>query len=238
MIEGTRSAFLFVTNEVEFQEATPTGARISVTFMELNKPSENDRMYRIEEGDQLAKSLVGKFIRFGANIFGKHFKQVKKIGFVESAHKVGNKIKGIVNIFDKSFIEKIKKGAKFLFSVGGTALFGKVIQMGKKIVTELWGAVCSHLQMLPNNPSGAGFPNAKMHKVIEINESIMLTDTTIKICDGDQCILCDIKNEFEYEEAKKKTVIESVKRKAINRAVAQDILTSIKVGCLVFEKKD
>ena len=237
-MQGTRSAFFFVTSEIEFQESTTKGARISATFMELNKVSGNDLVYRVEEGEQLAESLVGKFIRFGANLIGKHYKKVEKIGFVESARKVGDKIKGTINIFDKSFIERIKNGEKFLFSVGGTALFGQAIQTGKKIVTKLWGAICSHLQMLPNNPDGAGFPNAKMHKVIEINESVMLTDATIKICDGDQCILCDIKDEFEYEEAKKQAIIESVKKKAINRAVANDILASIKAGCIIFEKKN
>ena len=108
MSERIRSAFLFVTTEVEFQEATPKGARVTATFMELNKPSGNNRMYRIEEGEQLAKSLVGKVIRFGANMAGKHFNKVKKIGFVESARKVGDKIKGVILIFDKNYIEQIK----------------------------------------------------------------------------------------------------------------------------------
>lgn len=237
-ILGERSAFFFITNEVEFQESTQKGARVYATFMELNKPSGNDRIYRIEEGEQLAKSLIGKPIRFGANILGKHYKSVPKIGFVESAKKIGNKIKGIVNIFDEGVIKKLKDGVKFLFSVGGTASFGQTIKKGKKMLTKLWGAVCSHLQLLPNNPAGAGFPNAKMHKIIEVNESVMLTDATIKICDGDQCILCNIKDEIEYEEAKKQKIMDSIKTKAINRAIANEILSSIKAGITIFEKKD
>ena len=237
MMNENRSAFFFVTSEIEFQESTAKGARISATFMELNKPSGNDRVYRIEEGDQLAKSLVGKAIRFGADIFGKHFSKVKKIGFVESAQKVGDKIKGIIHVLDKDMIAQIKKGVKFLFSVGGTALFGEAIQMGNKIVTKLWGAICSHLQMLPDNPNGAGFPNAKMHKVIEINESVMLTDATIQICDEDQCILCNIKDEFEFAEAKKLAVIESIKKKAINKAIAININAGREIGRRLFEEK-
>jgi len=48
MMNENRSAFFFVTSEIEFQESTAKGARISATFMELNKPSGNDRVYRIE----------------------------------------------------------------------------------------------------------------------------------------------------------------------------------------------
>lgn len=238
MSNGERGAFFFITNEVEFQESTNKGARVYATFMELNKVSGNNRIYRIEEGKHLAKSLIGKSIRFGANIQGKHYKNVPKIGFVENAKKVGNKIKGIVNIFDKNIIKKLKNGVKFLFSVGGTASFGQKIKQGKKTLTKLWGAICSHLQLLPNNPDGAGFPNAKMHKIIEINESVMLTDATIKICDGDQCILCTIKDEVEYEEARRRKIIESIKRKAINRAIANDIYVGIQAGSKLFEKKD
>lgn len=225
MIEGT---FFFITSEVEFQESTKKGARILATFMELDKPSANNRIYRFVEGATIAKSLIGKPIRYGASIVtGKHYEEVPNIGEVETAYQKGKKIKGIVLIWAKDIIAKLKKGVKFLFSVGGVAQFGEAIKRGKKIVERLYNAVCTHLQLLPNIPEGAGFPSAKMHKVIEINESVMFTDYDRTICFEGECeILSNIKNEFE--EAKR--IKKRIKEKAINKAIAIGIADTIEAA--------
>jgi len=211
------NSFFFITTEVEFQEATKKGARILATFMELDTPSQNGRIYRFVEGKKIAKSLIGRYIKFGASWIGKHLKKVPKIGIVESAFQKGKKIKGIVRIWDKGIIKQLKRGVRFLFSVGGVAQFGEIIQKGKQFFTKLHNAVCTHLQLLPNDPDGAGFPTAKMHKIIEINESFMMTDETLKICnlDGKCRILNGIKNEFEEALA--------IEEKIIHDIVIQDI---------------
>ena len=214
-------SFFFVSSEVEFQEATKKGAVVLATLMELDKVSQNDIIYRFEEGEQLAASLVGKSIRFGADWFGKHIlKKNPVIGKVLNAWKVGKKIKGKVLISAKEFVDKIKSGMKFLFSVGGVAQFGETVKKAGRTCTRLWYAICTHLQMLPNDPKGAGFPSAKMHKVIEINESVIVTDYNLRVCDGETCkILSHIKNEFE--EAKR--IADEMEEEAINMAVIKTI---------------
>lgn len=220
MITGS---FLFITSEMEFQEATAKGARVLITMAELDKPSSNNRMYRLAEGKSIAKSLIGKTIHFGATILGKHLNNVPTIGFVESAYQAGNKIKGIVRITAKEYVDAIKKGQKFLFSIGGIADFGETIKRGKEMVTRLYNAICTHLQMLPNDPNGAGFPTAKMHKVIEINESVMYTN--LMVCEDGVCkILSGIQEEFEESKA----FMDMVEAKVINMAIDDDIVATIK----------
>lgn len=189
-------SFFFITNDIEFQEAKgKKWATVFGTFMELDKPSTNGRMYRFEEGEEIAESLIGKVVKYGANWLGKHVLTNPVIGKVTKAWQEGRKIKGIVKFTNGEIIDKLKKGAKFLFSVGGVAQFGEKVKMGARMVTKLYNAICTHLQLLPNNPRGAGFPNAKMHKVIEINESVMLTDPVDD--EGSKKILYFIKASFE-----------------------------------------
>lgn len=232
-------SFFFVTNEVEFQESTKKkGARILATFMELDTISQNKRVYRVEEGKSIARSLIGKAVRFGADWFGKHIKNVPNIGIVEKAFQEGKKIKGVIRVWDKDIVSQLKRGIKFLFSVGGVADFAEVVKKGKRVFTRLYNAVCTHLQMLPNDPKGAGFPTAKMHKIIEINESVIITDHNIKVCDAYGCrILSGIMSEYEFQEAKKKAIREKIKQKVLNRAIAQDIMSSIRaIGRILVEE--
>jgi len=154
---------------------------------------------------------------------GKHYMNVPQIGEVESAWKKGKKIKGIVLVWAKDIVDKLKKGVKFLFSVGGVAQFGETVKRGKEIVERLYNAVCTHLQMLPNISEGAGFPNAKMHKIIEINESVMFTDV-VKVCEMGACKILRGIREFEEAEA----IAKIEEEKAINMAVDEDIARIIR----------
>jgi len=174
------SSFLFVSSEIVIQETTEKGALIEATLMELNKTSESGNIYRIEEGEQIAKSLVGKPVFFGITWSGKHdnpisVKGIKKepVGLVENTKKVGDKIKGLIRIIEVGLVEAIKSGAKFLFSVGGVAQYAKEVyeESGRK-VRKLFNAVCNHLQMVPFGTK-VGFPNAKLERVIEINETVL-----------------------------------------------------------------
>lgn len=221
-----RGSFFFITGEIEFQEATKKGALILATLALLDTVSANDRIYRIEEGASIAKSLIGKPVRYGSDWLGRHLKKVQIIGAVEKAWEEGKKIKGLVRVWNKELVERLKKGFKPLFSIGGVAEFAELIKKGKKIITKLYNAVCTHLQLLP---SDAGFPTAKMHKLIEINESVILTEIekTVSVCDAYGCrILGTIRKEFE-EALEKKAIEEAIEEKVINRAIAEDISVMI-----------
>lgn len=218
-------------DEIIFEEGKGKGARILATFCELDKPSNNNRIYRFAEGKQMAKSLVGRAIKFGADWKGKHLTKVPVIGKVEKAWVEGKKIKGIVRIWAKNIVAKLKKGKKYLFSVGGMAQFSETVKRGKKFVTTLFNAICTHLQLLPNNPKGAGFPSAKMHKIIEINESVMITQTSdnLTVCDAYGCkILSEIQTEFEEARKVEEAVEELTETKIISRAIAEGIAVVVR----------
>lgn len=172
--------FFFISPEVEFQETTVGGgARLVATVMELEKISGNNKLYRIEEGEEIAKSLVGVPVYYGTDWKGKHDNPFVKsdskqppVGFVETAKVLGNKIKAWVHITSDGIIETLKQGVKYLFSVGGNAISETIKKIGEKVVHILYGARCNHLQIVPLG-TPIGFPNAKTEKIIEINETIM-----------------------------------------------------------------
>jgi len=181
-------SFFFITKEVTFQETKSTDkyAIIEATVMELEKISEgNNRVYQIEEGEEIAKSLIGKPVYYGTNLFGKHEnpfvtgKNVGPVGIVEFAEVVGKKIKAIIKIMSASIIETLKRGTKYLFSVGGNAITETIKKIGEKVVHVLSGARCNHLQIVDVD-TPVGFPDAKMEKLIEIQETVM-------ICEGGVC---------------------------------------------------
>jgi len=172
-------SFLFVTKDIEivsFEEtAEKKGALIKVTALELNKVSQNTPAteYRIEEGEEIASSLVGVPVYYGTNWMGKHDRTRLPIGKVESTQVQGNQIKAWVRITSKDIIERLKKGLKFLFSVGGNASFSEVVRKAGKVVHRMIGAICSHLQMVDIGTK-VGFPNAKINTLVEINETVMI----------------------------------------------------------------
>jgi hypothetical protein len=181
-------SFFFITKEVTFQETKSTDkyAIIEATVMELDKISEgNNRVYQFEEGDEIAKSLIGKPVYYGANWKGQHEnplvsgKNVDPVGIVEFAEVVGKKIKATIKIISTSLIETLKRGTKYLFSVGGNAIMDTMKKIGEKVIHVLSGARCNHLQIV-DVETKVGFPDAKMEKLIEIQETVM-------ICEGGVC---------------------------------------------------
>lgn len=178
--------FYFFTKEFEFQESDAKGALVEATVMELNKVSKNGRVYQIEDGPEITKSLVGKDVYYGTDSKGKHENPIVKedskatpVGFIESAKIVGNKIKAKIRITAQGMIEALKQGVKYLFSVGGKAVSETIKKIGDKIIHILHGARCNHLQIVDMG-TPVGFPNAKMEELIEINETVM-------ICEGGLC---------------------------------------------------
>lgn len=180
------NSFFFVSGEVSFEETATRGARLIATVMELEKASMNNRWYRIEEGESIAKSLEGKPVYYGTDPMGKHDNPLMKknskrkpVGFVETAKVVGNKIRAVIKITDYGIIETLKRGVKYLFSVGGNAISEVIKKVKGKIIHVLKGARCNHLQIVDSD-TPVGFPNAKQEKLIEINETVM-------ICEGGVC---------------------------------------------------
>jgi len=190
--------FYFVSKELVFTETVEKGARIEATVMELEKISENGNVYQIEEGPAIAKSLVGKNVYYGTDVFGKHDNPITKkkesknepVGIVESAKVVGKKIKAIIRIVNQGMIQALRQGVKYLFSVGGNAISETIKKIKDKLIHILHGAKCNHLQIVEMG-TPVGFPSAKMEKLIEINETVM-------VCEGGLC---------KYQKPKKKRTI-------------------------------
>ena len=175
------TTFFIISKDVIFEETVEKGARIQATVMELDKPSQgNNRVYQMDEGDEIAKSLKGKPVYHGITAWYKHDNPItspespkkEPVGFVEKAWVVGNKIKAFIKITSQGLIETLKQGVKYLFSVGGVALAETIKKIGNKIIHILHGARCNHLQILDTGVA-VGFPSAKMDKLIEINETVM-----------------------------------------------------------------
>jgi len=192
--------FYFISKEIEFSETVEKGARIEATVMELEKVSHNGNVYKIEEGDTIAKSLVGKNVYYGTDVFGKHDNPIVKkkakdepVGIVESAKVVGKKIRAIIRIINQGMIEALRQGVKYLFSVGGNAISETIKKVAGKLIHILHGAKCNHLQIVEMG-TPVGFPNAKMEKLIEINETVM-------VCEGGLC---------ECQKPKKKRIIKII----------------------------
>jgi hypothetical protein len=193
----TDKNFYFVSGEVAFQESDIKGALIEATVLELEKESEGraHNVYRLDEGPAIAESLVGLPVYYGVDIFRRHDnpfvsgRDKDPVGIVEAARVVGNKIKATIRITAEALIEKLKKGAKYLFSVGGIAVSETAKKVGDKIIHVLHGARCNHLQIVDANVP-VGFPNAKIERLIKIDETVM-------ICEGDQCGGAEISIEGE-----------------------------------------
>lgn len=194
-----------------FEEATSSYARIQITAMELDKVSNNDNLYKFSEKESIKKSLIGKPVFYGLKVKRKrisptkvireqkHLKKVK-IGFIESAKIVGNKIKAVVKITDLDILGMLKKGIKdFLFSVGGVASRARIVIRGAKKFTEMVGAKVTHLAMWKSKheKKEAGFESARMEKLLEFSECALVAEP-VKICGEWGCrILENIKDEFE-----------------------------------------
>lgn len=171
-------SFLYINNSIEFEESESTAknALISACVLELNKVSQQNTEYQISEGLRIANSLVGRPVYYGIDALGKHAKNLV-VGVVEKAWKVGNKIKSQIRITDLDLIEKLRQGVTYLFSIGGIADFAESVKRGGRLVKKFVNCVLTHLQILPLGVK-VGFKNAKLERVLEINESVLLIDET------------------------------------------------------------
>ena len=173
------TSFLYITKGYTFEEGKGKFARIQITAMELDKVSRNKNLYRFSERYEIARSIIGRKVRWGISRVGKHLKglRTKVVGFVESTKVVGNKIRAVIKITDTDVISMLKSGIKraFRFSVGGVAQTARLVQKAGKRFFELIGARVNHLQMwLSEKPRESGFESAKVEKVLEFSESALI----------------------------------------------------------------
>ena len=163
----SNQTYLFVSSVGKFEESV---GLVSCTFMELDKKSENGRLYRFEDAEQIIETLIGSPIRYGINWLGKHLEgsETREVGFVESAELIGKKVVGSIRITSKDILSKIKSGVKFLLSVGGKA--GMVLKKG---FVEMINPKVEHVQLFPTSQGEAGFSSAKVEKILEIEESVL-----------------------------------------------------------------
>lgn len=168
-------SFLYVSNDIQFQESSAKSAIIEATVLELNKISEQGTEYRISDGARIAKSLIGKNVFYGVNPETGRHRKGQPVGIIENAWQIGRRIKAEITIFNETLIEKLKRGIKFRFSVGGICEFIEVVKKAGRIVKRMVDAVCSHLQILDPTVR-VGFPNAEVERILKFNESILLID--------------------------------------------------------------
>jgi len=169
-------SFLYINNSIEFQESTGRSVLVSACVLELDKVSQQNTEYRISEGNRISRNLVGKNVFYGIDFEGKHAKG-EPVGFIENAWQTGRRIMAEIRIHNSKLVERIKRGVKFLFSVGGVAQFIEVVKKAGRSIRRMVDVAMSHLQLVEPNTQ-VGFPNAKLERVLEINESILLVDET------------------------------------------------------------
>jgi len=169
----TRESYLYVSKVSDFEEST---ALCQVTFAELDKKSTNNRVYRFSDAQGIIQSLIGSVVKFGVDKMGKHIRFAPLVGIVESAFLEGKTIKGKIRIDSQDIINKLKKGIKFLVSIGG---FGSAIV--HKTFTEIVEPIIEHVQIWQASQTNilgekqiAGFSKAKIEKVLEIEESCLV----------------------------------------------------------------
>ena len=185
--------FVSVPQTLQFSEATAEhtpSALIQITAMELDKESNNKRVYRFSEAESIRKSIEGSPIFYGlkvnrtqvsSNLVKREQEHdfSEKIGYVEKAWIVGKKIKAAIRVTAPKILGMIKRGIKdFLFSVGGDAKQARLVKQGAKKFMEMVGAVVTHISMWKNKhePTESGFESARVEKILEFQECVLYTE--------------------------------------------------------------
>lgn len=145
----------------------------------------NGHYYSFPEIKKIAKDLVGKSVRFGSTIKGKHFKKkIYEVGRVIETwvDTVKKRIIGRVKVWNTKHYPKIIETIQFYgkamgFSIGGDAKglvpilkngLPILINTGHGFVAKIVGMIVDHLQIVPPNvPRGQ-----QSAKVLNIEETL------------------------------------------------------------------
>lgn len=181
-----------ITGPLEVEEAFANRALLKGVFLKLKKVTKNGREYQIEEGESIAKGLVGMPVYFGTDpLTNKHVRDSDHlVGRVIKAvfDKAKKVIRGVIEVWNTStfpnLIESIKKG--WGFSIGGKAKdlipTGTLNSLGRAIVKVI-GMKPNHLQLLkPEVPRGQ--QEARVTEVETVEETY-----TFDPCPWGVCVL-------------------------------------------------
>lgn len=187
--------FTFViTSPIEVSEAlTPSKMILSGIFIRLNIPTNNGRIYQVEEAEQIANDLKGMPVYYGANDKGLHL--------MDSAHTIGrivdtvvDKVKEIIrgkvevwnNELFPTLLQSITPG--WGFSIGGKIrdfkLTGKWTETLKPILHAL-GMKANHIALLPPTVR-RGDNAAQVDNMIPVMESLQMDPCPWGVCEAAQ----------------------------------------------------
>lgn len=176
------------TSPIEVEEAYQDRAVISGTFINLDFPTGNGRIYQIEEGQQIADGIIGMPVFYKANK-GKHIKtEPQYVGRVYKAvfDQAKKLVRGIVEIWATKEFPELPQvvGKGWGFSIGGKASgfkeTGKYNQYLKPIM-KIYGMMPNHLQLLGPYEK-RGDKNATVDNIIPIEESLEWEECPWGVC--------------------------------------------------------
>ena len=171
-----------ITSPIEVYETLgPSKMRLTGTFIRLNMPTENGRIYQVQESEQIMKDLTGKAVYIHGNKKGEHIlNDSNLIGKVINVFLKNDIIKGVVEVWNNSnfpnIISKIKEG--WGFSIGGTVQkFIKTGRLNHKLrpIVHAIGLRANQLQLLEPTEK-RGDKQAMVEGVIPIMETFQVSE--------------------------------------------------------------
>jgi len=211
--------FTFViTSPIEAHESlSPSKMILSGIFIRLNIPTNNGRIYQVDEAEQIANDLKGMPVFYGANEKGLHLlDDAHKIGRIvdTTIDKVKQLIRGKVEVWNNELfpdlLQKISTG--WGFSIGGKfkdfKLTGKWTETFKPILHAL-GMKANHVALLPPTVK-RGDNAAQVDTMIPVMESLQMDPCPWGVCEAAQITESDsLKNAIEAQLNKAKEDKES-----------------------------
>lgn len=144
-----------ITTPIEVYESLgPSKMRLTGTFIRLNIPTVNGRIYQVQESEQIIKDLKGKAVYLHGNRKGEHvLADSNLIGKVVDVFVNNDVIRGIVEIWNNSkfpnLLARVREG--WGFSIGGTVkAFNPTGYVNRKLrpIVHAIGMRANHLQLL------------------------------------------------------------------------------------------
>jgi len=227
-----------ITTPIEvFESLGPNKVRVGGTFIRLEVPTKNGRIYQVQEAEQIAKDLMGKAVYIHADpTTGLHYnKDDMLVGQIASViiDKAKKLIRGFIDIWNTpkfpNLISRIKKG--WGFSIGGVVQkylsTGKFNERMMPIVHAL-GMRANHIQLLEPQEK-RGDPAAMVDEVeyIPVMESLQVSPDPFPVVEAEIPITEETKVETveekveetpaqetkEVQETEKKVVITEIHKK-------------------------
>ena len=160
MSDGYEYSFI-ITGPLDVEESFPNRAILKGTFIRLNVPTGNGRIYQIEEGQQIATGLMGMPVYFGMTKAGKHIKDQPVGRVIKSVYNTIKKvIDGAIEVWNTfefpDLAQRVRKG--WGFSIGGKVKRFDPLGKFNKLLMPIMNAIGmkpNHLQLLEPRMSRA-----------------------------------------------------------------------------------